>query len=137
MILSIFLIKNKSGLFSPMDSDDHDESKKLAVGEVVKAKRSRNYEFHKKGMALLNLGHQNQDRYENFDVYRKIITIKAGFYDIAPTKDGTPYYIPKSLSYDKMTAKEFEEWYEATLTVIAKELDTAPEDIKNELNSFY
>lgn len=133
----MYLIKTKSGTYSPMDSSDHDESKKIPVGEAVKATKARNVGFHKKGFALLKLAHDNQDKYESFDVFRKVLTIRAGFYDEIEDKNGDPYFIPKSLAFDKMSAEAFEQWFDATLKVISEDLQTAPEDIRAEVEGYY
>ncbi|MCH8310002.1 MAG: DUF1367 family protein [Chloroflexi bacterium] len=66
-----------------------------------------------------------------------MITIRAGYYDEAPTKDGEVYYIPKSLSYENMSTERFDKWFQDVLTIIASDLDTAPEKIKKELVNFY
>lgn len=133
----MYLVKLKSGNYSPYDTSDHDESGKVITGDVVKATKSRNYQFHKKAFALLNLGHQNQDKYELFEVYRKVITIRAGYYDEAPTKNGEVYFIPKSLSYENMSTDRFDKWYQDVLGVISSDLSTAPKNIEDELINFY
>lgn len=133
----MYLIKSKNGTYSPCDDTDFELSKKVGIGTVVKATAPRNYKFLKKAMALLNIGHSNQDVYESFEVYRKIKTIQAGFFEEAPDKDGAVIYLPKSLAFDNMSAKDFDSWYVATLDVIAKDMDTAPETIKQEIESFY
>ena len=133
----MFLTKTKAGYFIPSDEKSQDEAKKISIGEEVKATKARNVKFHRKSFALLNLGFSNQDKYENFEVYRKIITIKAGFFDEVEGKDGHTYYIPRSLSFDSMSAEDFELWYEATLNVIANELETNAADVDAEINSFF
>jgi len=133
----MFLIKRKDNSYVPSDDASVEASKKIAVGEEVKATQARNVHFHRKGFALLNLGFSNQDKYEQLEVYRKVITIKAGFFDEVEGKDGHPYYFPKSISFDKMNAEEFEKWYKATLAVISTQLQTKPEEIQAELNSYY
>ena len=120
-----------------MDETDFEESKKIGIGNVVKASAPRNYKFLKKAFALLNIGFENQDRHDKFEVYRKIITIKAGYYDLAPTKDGEPYYLPKSLSYENMSSVDFEKWFTDTLDVISKEISLSSQDIVSELQGFY
>lgn len=133
----MYLVKNKSGLYSPMDESDFEESKSVGVGNVVKATKPRNYLFHKKMFALFKLGFDSQDKFDKFEVYRKIILIKAGYFDIAPTKNGEPYYIPQSLAYENMKAEVFEKCFTDVLDVISKETETAPEQIKSELAGFY
>ena len=131
------LIKTKSGTFSPMDSSDHDEASKIPPGEVVSAKRSRNYLFHKKAFALIKLGFENQDKYDSMEVYRKVITIRAGYFDEVVGKDEETYYLPKSLSFEAMSAEKFQQWYDSTLLIISGDMSTQPEVIQAELNSFF
>lgn len=133
----MFLTKRKDGAFVPSDEESQTEAAKILPGGEVKASKARNAGFHRKAFALLNLGFSNQDKIEFFEVYRKVITIKAGYYDVVPTKNGEPYYIPRSLAYDQMSAVDFDKWYNDTLTIIGKELGTAPEDIQKELEQFY
>jgi len=133
----MYLVKLKSGHYAPYDDKDYDASKKIKEGDVIKGTKSRNYKFHKKAFALLNLAFENQDKYEVFEVYRKVMIIRAGFYDEAPTKNGEVYFIPKSLSFENMSANDFEAWYDATLNIVSKDLDTAPDDINAEIQGFY
>lgn len=133
----MYLIKNKAGTYSPFDTSDHDASSKIAPGTVIKATQSRNYQFHKKAFALMSIAFDNQDKIASFEVYRKILTLKAGYYDEVPDKAGKPYFIPQSLSYDTMSADNFEKWYTAMLDVVATELSTSPESIREQIDSFY
>lgn len=135
--MSFYLIKNKTGQYSPMDESDFEASRSVGIGTVVKATAPRNFKFHKKAFALLNLGFSNQSQYTQFEVYRKIVTIKSGFFDEAPGKDGHTYYIPQSLSYDTMSAETFEKWYSATLQVLSEQMDTKTETIRQEIDRFY
>ena len=135
--MPLYLIKNKSGLYSPSDEESQTASKKLAIGSEVKATQARNVGHHRKAFALLNMGFDNQDRYTSLELYRKIITIKAGYFDMVDGKEGKTYYIPKSISFEAMNQIDFQKCYDAMLEVIAKEMQTAPEQIQAELNSFF
>lgn len=132
----MYLVKLDNGYYAPMYNKDKEESDKIAIGSEVKATKSRNARFHRKAFALLNMGFNNQDKFAEFEIYRKVNTIKAGYYDEVKSKRGVEY-MPKSLSYDKMSAEDFEKWFEDTLLVISQELQTAPEEIQNELSNFY
>jgi len=132
----MYLVKNRSGLFTPYDNSDYEESKKIPIGSTIKAMPARNYEFHKKMFALFKLAHENQDKIESFEAYRKILLIKAGYYHEVPTKNGEAYFIPKSLSYDQMNQEEFSACYQEVLNVVAKEFKVKPEQLQQELNSF-
>lgn len=133
----MYLIKSKNGTFSPVDNTDYEENKKIAPGTVVKVSQARNYKFLKKMFALFKLAHSSQDRIEKFEPFRKILILKAGYYYEVPNKDGEPYYIPQSLSYSEMSAETFEKVFNDVLDVVAKEIQTAPEQIRRELEGFY
>ncbi len=135
--MPFYLIKNKSGMYSPIDESDFEQSKSVGVGTVVKCSPPRNYLFHKKAFALLNLGHQNQDKYKSFEVYRKVMTIRAGFYDEVEIVDGQVIPQAQSLSFESMSAEKFEQWYNAVLDILSIDMDTAPEDIKREVEQFF
>jgi hypothetical protein len=139
--MSLYLVKTKTGYFIPFDDSDREAAKAIGAGEVVSAKASRNYMFLKKAMALMKVGHENQredkPQYESFNIYRKVLTIRAGFYDEVLTKEGHTNYLPHSLSFDEMSAENFNKWYTQTLDIIAKDMETAPETIRSEVEGFY
>lgn len=101
-------------------------------GEVVRAeiKRPRNYEFHKKFFALLNIAYESWEPEEieyhgqpvgkNFDKFRDDITILAGYYNIFVNIKGEPQAEAKSISFGKMEEDEFAELYSKTIDVILK-----------------
>ncbi len=68
----VYLIKNLNGLFMPAYDSDKEICNKIKVGEAVKVKFSkpRNYEFHKKYFALLNLAYSNYETDMSFDEFR-------------------------------------------------------------------
>lgn len=131
------LTKRKDGAYIPSDDESHEASKKLAIGSEVKATQARNAPFHRKAFALLNLGFSNQQRYTSLDLYRKIITIKAGYFDMVDGQGGKTFCIPHSISFDAMNQIEFQKCYDAILEVISKELGNKPEEIQAQLNSFF
>src|ERR1035437_10286727 len=131
----MYLIKNKAGFYLPAYISDQEESDKIAVGTFIKGTAPRNYKFHKKAFVLLQIGSDNQTNFTSFEVYRKVMTIMAGYYDEAPTKTGGTYYIPQSLSYDSMSAEKFNKWYIDVLNVIAGQMETKSETINNEVEN--
>lgn len=132
----MILVKQKTGSYLPAFQSDKDESDRVKIGESVTAKRSRNYEFHKKFMALINLCFANQDKYKNFEVFRKIMVINAGYYDEATDKNGRVVPIAHSISFENMDAETFEKLYKDMLDVVAVKLQTSPEEVQQELINF-
>ncbi len=132
----MYLVKTHTGQYIPFDSEDHEESQKIKAGTVVKATPPRNYEFLKKAMALFKLGHENDSRGLPFEVYRKWVILKAGYFHELPSNRGVEY-IPESLAFDQMSEQRFSEVYDECLNVISNQLQLAPEEVQAELNSFY
>jgi hypothetical protein len=121
----------------PLYPADLEEKKKLKIGEIYKAKivNPRNYEFHKKFMALINVGHQNTKLEMPFDSYRRYVTIKAGFFNSYVTDKGT-YFEAESISFANMEQDKFEEVYSRVIDVIIKDINVTQEMIEKVLASF-
>ncbi|HEC36626.1 hypothetical protein LCGC14_1312380 [marine sediment metagenome] len=132
----IYLTKTISGL-KPEYGVDYDKFKKLKIGEVYKCdiKKERNYEFHKKFMALANLAFENQEKFINFDHYRKYLTCKAGFYTAVETDNGT-FVIPDSISFGNKDEFEFAEIYSKVLDVVIKEIGITSEQVEEQIINF-
>jgi len=125
------------GRIRPAHSGDHDQLSKLPKGEVMQfdVKRPRNVRFHRKYFALLNLGFDNQDRYSNFDHFRKVVQMKAGHFDEVATDKGL-VFLPRSISFSDMDETAFSELYDGVLDVVADMLGTAPDDIRAAVAEF-
>lgn len=132
----MFLTKLENGDYRPTYSSDSAESAKIGIGTEVKATRARNAKHHRKGMALLKLGFDNQDTFTDFTIYRYVVTMKAGFVAWVKGTDGNDHPLPKSISFENMSQSEFEDYYSAVLTVILKEADLTDEQIQTELINF-
>ena len=135
--MDIFLIKTPSGLMPAYDSD-RELLKKIKVGRAVRVKLTqvRNYEFHKKYFALLNLAYDyweppqgkaskltkiiNINPEKNFERFRSDIAILAGYYTATYRLNGDVRLRAKSISFGSMSEDEFEELYTKTIDVIVK-----------------
>lgn len=122
----------------PEYDSDHESISKLRSGITYKfvVTAPRNYEFLKKFFALLNLCFQNQDKYTNFDHLRAVLIMKAGYYQTIQTDKGT-IYLPDSISFSNCDEIKFQEIYNRVLDQVCIMLDTAKEDIINELINFF
>jgi len=128
--MRINVLNTTMGLI-PLDLDDHDEKKKLKIGEVYEASivLKRNYRLHKLFFALINcafeylndeqterLGGYNRIGKENF---RKDMLIAAGvttsYYSAV---DGDFRVEAKSLAFDRMDDAEFRDVYDAVKDAI-------------------
>lgn len=122
----------------PLYNSDYETLKKVKKNTALRIEivQERNWKFHKKVMALFNLGFENQEWTNNFDYYRKIMTMRAGYFDTVETKKGTVYFA-KSLSFASMDQQTFEDLFSKLLDEVSKDLDSKPDNIRAEVLSFY
>jgi len=121
----------------PLWNRDYDILQKTKKNTPLRIEviQERNYKFHKKVMALFNLGFENQEKIANFDHYRKIITMRAGYYDTVITEHGTVYFA-QSISYANKDQKEFEDVFNRLLDVLYKDLGSDKETLRKEIENF-
>jgi hypothetical protein len=121
----------------PVNSSDLDELMRLKQNTDYKFEvvHPRNYQFHKKFFALLNLGFANQDKYKDFTEYRTIKTMQAGFFKMIITEKGK-VFIPESISFNSMDELDFEKVYKTVLELICAETQLTSKEIETELLNF-
>ena len=130
-------VRNTINGLVPLYSSDLEEKRKLKIGETyqVEVKRPRNYQFHKKFFALLNIGWENTDVEMPFDTYRRWVTIRAGFYKVYHTPKGE-LYEPESIAFSNMDEDTFSEVYERVLSIILKDTGADKPDVEAMLIDF-
>jgi hypothetical protein len=133
----VITVRNTINGLVPLYSSDLDEKRKLKIGETyqVEVKRPRNYQFHKKFFALLNIGWENTDVEMPFDTYRRWVTMRAGFYKVYHTPKGE-LYEPESIAFSNMDDDTFSEVYERVLSIILKDTGADKPDVEMMLNDF-
>jgi hypothetical protein len=124
--MKILLNNTLHGLI-PVYDKDFDEKKKLKIGAIYECsiKEQRNYKFHKKYFALINLAweYQNETTQNHFnnniESFRKTVEISAGHFERVfslTLKDWVD--CPKSISFDKMDNISFSQLYESVFQVL-------------------
>ena len=116
----LYLKRTLTG-FVPADDASAEDAKRFKVGEIYRADivKPRSYQHHKLCMALLNLTFQHQERYESFDVFRKVVARAAGHVIEYPDVNGELVVEADSLSYDRLDEIEFTKVMAAMMTVCA------------------
>ena len=134
--MMIHMRKTDKGL-TPLYNSGYDSYQKLKIGweGEVTFKQVRNYEFHKKFMALINMAFENQEKFNNVTHYRKYLTCKAGFYTAYETDKGT-FIEADSISFASMDEIQFAELYSKMLDVIIKELGITGEEVAQNIVDF-
>lgn len=113
--------------YSVVGGIDYDKAKKWKIGQSkeCEVKEPRNYEFHKKFFALVNLCFENLP--EKFDstypTQKSLLNelkFQVGHCEEHRTLGGKITYIPKSINFASMDQWEFEKFYNNVLNVILK-----------------
>ena len=116
----VFLRRTLTG-FQPAGETDLEACKRFKVGEVYKAGvvKPRSYQHHKLCMALLSMTYANQERYGNFEDFRKAVAMAAGHSKEFVGIDGEIWREAGSLSYDALDQAEFEALFPKMMDVCA------------------
>lgn len=113
---------------------DSGEMPPVKVGGVIKGvfTRPRNYRFHKKLFALLDIGFDAFEPEEreykglpvqkNFERFRKDVTVATGYYDVAINLKGDVKAEAKSISFGSMSEDDFEKLYSAVIDVLMQKV---------------
>lgn len=133
----LYLRKTLTG-FAPADEETRQLGHKYKLGEVYRAEvaKPRSYQHHKLCMALLNLTYQNQERYSNFESFRKAVAMAAGHCEELHTLDGEVLKLPGSLSYDALDEVEFTQVMAAMMTVCAGILGMNAPELEAEVSRY-
>jgi hypothetical protein len=133
----LYLKKTLTG-FVPADEETRALGRKYKLGEVYKAEvvKPRNLKHHRLAFALLNLTYQNQDRYTNFNVFRKAVAIAAGHVDELITLDGEVLLQPRSISFDALDEVEFTPVMAAMMTVCCGILGMNAPELEAEVSKY-
>jgi hypothetical protein len=134
----IYLKRTLSG-FEPADEPSRESWKKFKVGEIYRGDvvKPRSYQHHKQIMALLNLTYDNQDRYDNFESFRKAVALAAGHTEEIIGVDGEIHRLPASISYDRLDEIEFTKVAGAMMTVCCHILgDIGADELEAEISKY-
>jgi hypothetical protein len=132
--MKLQLVKTNFGL-KPATEEDVEKLKKIEPGELVEVdiKIPRNYKFHKKFFALLDLMWSNDSLQLTKTRYRKEMLKAAGYYDVYVGSDGNEIKEAHSISFAKMEQHTFDELYNDMLTIACMRLGVDSGEIALEL----
>lgn len=145
MIIEVF--KHISGFFVPVDDNEQEKANKFKSNEQyqVEIKLTRNPAFHRKTFAFFKFCFDHwisdkpfMDENGQFDVFRKNLTVLAGFYDQYYTIKGEVRIEAKSLSYGSMKQDVFEQHYYALIQAAMKHIFVkADKETEEQLLAFF
>lgn len=74
---------------------------------MAEIKRDRNPGNHRRYFAFIKQSFDMQDHYDNMEIWRKVLQLKAGHYDLAVTEKGKNLYLPRTINWDELDETEF------------------------------
>jgi len=147
--MKIRMVKQPGGLFCPADDYEAEKLTKFKTGEPyqIDIKLVRNPSFHRKMFSFFSFcySHWNGDEVhkycsesEQFDRFRKDLTILAGFYIQSVRLDGTIRTEAESLAFASMSEERFQECYLALIRAALKHIfHNADVNTGNQLMGFF
>lgn len=134
--MKLWLHNTISGLI-PLYPSDMDEKRKLHLGfdYECEIKNPRNYQYHKRFFALLNVGWENSKLKMPFETYRHYITMKAGYFKTYQTPKGI-FYEAESISFARKSQDQFEQIYSDVLDKIIEDIGATKPEIESQLINF-
>ena len=137
--MKITLVKQLNGQFKLAYDSDFEQAKKIKVGEFYEFSYSkpRNYLFHKKFFALVELVYQNQEAYSNKDDLREDLTIDAGFYRVTTNLQGNEVKKAQSISFAQMDEIEFNEFYNRFIDAVVRWLKIDKQDLIDNITQYF
>jgi len=143
------MVKTAGGTLTPADDMDAEKLTKFKTGETyeIEIKLCRNPAFLRKAFAFFNFCfehwdgekvHEHASPSQQFDTFRKDLTILAGFYIQTVRLNGEIRTEAESLSFGSMKEERFQECYLALTKAAMKHIfKTADENTYNQLIGFF
>lgn len=101
----------------PMDND----LSGIPDGEIIAdLRKNRNVKNHRRFFAFIKMSFDMQDTFDSMEVWRKYITMKAGFFDEVINAEGKVLYWPQSISWDELDEIKFKDLFNKVVDAFLK-----------------
>lgn len=98
----------KAGYSGPIFVPVLDDVENVPYGEIMaELRKNRNPGNHKRYFAFIKMSFDMQDYYNEVDIWRKMLQMKAGFFDEVISEKGVAVYLPRSVNWDELDETEF------------------------------
>ena len=114
------LVVKFQGVLHPSGDEAIRSFEKMKTGKdyIADVKMPRNIENHKRYFSLVNTMFDMQEKYDDPQIFRKVLQIEAGHFDLVDKLDGRgSYLIPKSIAFEKMPEDEFKDLYNRLIDI--------------------
>lgn len=100
------------------EQEDISQLPKEMMGELHKKRSPGN---HRRYFAFLKQSFDMQDFYDDREVWRKVLQLKAGFYDEVISDKGKVVYLPRSIEWTKLDELEFKDLFNRMVNAFLKD----------------
>ena len=137
--MKLTLVKNLNNTFSIAYNSDYEKAKKLKAGVEFECTvtKKRNYKFHKKYFALINLVYDNQEKYTDINHLRHDLTKVSGFYTVRKDIDGNDVIEVDSINFSSMDELRFNDLYSKTLDSIVKYFNFDKDEVNTHIEQYF
>lgn len=135
------------GHLIPLSDLDAEKMKKIKTGSAFELNipNQRSPKFHRRVFKFFEFCFEHwsgdrefMDESGQFDVFRKDLTVLAGYYDTYYSLSGEARVEAKSISYSNMEQEEFEQLYNALIRVAVQNIFVGCDElIENRLMGFF
>jgi len=122
----LILVKRYDGLLEAVDDPTLEATRLIPVnGEIIVTwDDKRNAKNHKRYMAFISTTFDIQDEFDDKEIWRMIIQMRAGHFYLSVNKDGSPLYLPKSISWEKLGEVKFRELFNQVINAFLKDYES-------------
>jgi len=108
-----------------------DDCDSVPYGEVMAdIKKKRNVGNHRRYFSFVKQAFDMQEFYSEPDIFRKVLQLKAGFFDLVVTEKGVNAYLPKSISWDELDEIEFKDLFNRVVNAFIRDFGDRLNDIQ-------
>jgi len=127
-----------SGKIIPLYDSDYEAFKKCRKNTDLhfEVKQQRNYKFHRKFFALINMVFENQEVFTNINTLRKELTIESGYYTEYVDFQGVVQREAKSISFSSMDDMEFSDLFSKFIDTVIRVMGWNGADIEENIQSY-
>jgi len=104
-----FYCQKIDGVLIGADEESKEKLKTLGGGTVVKCQTSekRNYKNLQRFFRFRDVAFDMQEKYKDREIFRKVLLIGAGYFDLVESPRGRVFQIAHSIAFESMEEEEF------------------------------
>lgn len=123
-------------MYAPMGDDD---AKALSSCDeiIFDLKKKRSAGNHRRYFAFIGKAFDMQEQHPTAEIFRKVLQLEAGHFDLAVTVEGKNVYLARSIKWDELDEAEFQKLFSEVVNAFLRVYGQALSDDQiNEMVAF-